>query len=322
LDLLVALQVAGGVVLLTGAWLFVEALGRAASVNPGFTPDHALSMTVNPSLIGYSEEQATHFYRHLLERMRALQGVEAAALAQSIPLGFGIPTSNVAIPGGESQRILRAHYNVVDGDFFPAMGTRLLRGRAFGTTDSGASGAVIIVNESLGRTLFPGQDPIGKRVCLAAPKAECREVVGLAEQGKYITLAEPPAPYYWIPFAQSFQPQMTLLVRAKGEPSRYASVIRGQAATLEPNIPVIEVKTLREHMRIPMLEPQIPAFFLTVLSTIGLVLSLVGIVGVTSYSARRRTREIGIRMAIGARRGDVLWLILRRALQASSASPP
>ncbi|HEV2688067.1 MAG TPA: FtsX-like permease family protein, partial [Bryobacteraceae bacterium] len=311
LDLMVAVQVAGGVVLMTGASLFVSALGRAARVNPGFVPNHAVAITVDPSLMGYSREQSIVFYRQLLDRARAIPGVRAAGLAQAIPLGFGLASpANVMAQG----KLLRTKYNVVDGDFFPAMGTRLIRGRTFDSTDTRASTPVMIVNESLAKTLFAGRDAIGERVCVAGPPEECRQVTGVAEQGKYGTLAEDPAPYFWIPFSQRFAPQMTLVVRTSGESSAYTAVIRREANALEPSLPVIEVRTLEEHMRIPLLEPQIPSFFLTVLSAIGLVLSLAGIIGVTAYAVGSRTKEIGIRMAIGARRIDVLWVILKRAM--------
>jgi predicted permease len=315
LDLMVAVQVAGGVVLMTGASLFLDALGRAEKVNPGFTPEHALAMTMDPSLLGYSKEQSVNFYRQLLERARAIPGVRAAGLTKSIPLGFGGSAPvGVILPGGETQKLLRTRYNIVDGDFFPALGTRLIRGRGFLPTDTGAAPPVAVVNEALARSLFGGKDPIGERVCIAGPPAECRQIVGLAEQGKYGTLAEEPAPYYFIPFAQRFASQMTLVIRTQGEPAEYSVLLRRAAAALEPGMPVIEVRTLQEHMRIPMLEPRIPAFFLTSLSAIGLMLSLAGILGVTAYAVGSRTKEIGIRMAIGARRVDVLWVILRHAL--------
>jgi putative ABC transport system permease protein len=261
--------------------------------------------------MGYSREQSVVFYRQLLDRARAIPGVQAAGLTQNIPLGFGtLPPAAVITTG----KPLRVKYNVVDGDVFPALGTHLIRGRVFGPMDTRFSVPVTIVNETLARILFPGRDPIGNRVCVAGPPEECRQIVGVAQQGKYGTLAEEPMPYFWIPYSQRFQAQMTLVIRTSGESTGYTATIRREATALEPSLPVIEVKTLEEHMRIPMLEPQIPSFFLTVLSGIGLALSLAGIIGVTTYAVGSRTKEIGIRMAIGARRVDVLWVILKRAM--------
>ena len=138
--------------------------------------------------------------------------------------------------------------------------------------------------------------------------------MGVAEQGKYGTLAEDPEPYFWIPFSQRFSTPMTVVIRTAGDPAGYAAELRRIAAALGTGLPVLEFKTLQEHMRIPMLEPQLPAFFLTTLSGIGMILSLAGILGVTAYAVSSRTKEIGIRMAIGAGRMDVLWAILKRSL--------
>lgn len=315
LDAMVAVQMSGGFVLLTGAWLFSQALGRAEAVDPGLQPDHALAVTVNPSLAGVTRDQASQLYAQLLERARAIPGVQFAALAQSIPLGSGSQAMKVKLPGGRRDEFVTVRFNTIDGDFFPALGTRLLQGRAFGTTASAAAVPVAIINPVLARTLFAERDPIGERLCLAGPPAECREIVGLAEQGKYFTLAEEPLPYFWIPFAQRHQAQMTLVVRTRGEPGGYVTAVRRMVAEVDSGMPILEIKTLREHMRIPMLEPQIPAVALTALSAIGLLLSFAGIFGVTMYGTGIRRKEMAIRMAVGAGRGRVLWLVLSGALK-------
>jgi ABC-type antimicrobial peptide transport system permease subunit len=187
MDVLVAAQVVGGVVLMSGAALFLAAAGRAAAVNPGFNPERALAVSVDPGLLSLPQARVAAFYFQLLDRVQTIPGVQSTALTQNIPLGNGIALTTVRLQGGGTP--LQSRYNVIDRDFFPAIGTRILRGRPFFATDSVTSPSVAIINEYLAQKLFAGRDPIGERICIAASSLGCSQIVGVAEQGKYGTLA-------------------------------------------------------------------------------------------------------------------------------------
>jgi len=322
---LVVAQVALSMVLLVATGVLLDGFRKALVLDPGFRTDHLLSISVDTSFVRYKPAQTRTFYRDLVDGARAVPGVSSVALTSAILLRPGdqrvetiVPEGYTFPPGQENASVLFA---TVDGAFFATMHVRILRGRAFDSGDTEASRQVAIVNEELAKRYWPNQDPIGKRFRLAANPTMPIEVVGVTPTGKYGWIGEPPTPFLYLPFEQHERAAMSMVVQtASADPAVVAAPLRELVRTLNANLPVFDVQTLSTLYRERAIT--VPLMIMQMVGTMGLLglaLALIGLYGLVAYSVARRTQEIGIRMAIGASKGDVLRMVLRQGLTLSVA---
>jgi predicted permease len=307
-------QMALSFILLISAGLFIQNLAAATDVDKGFNPDNVLVAAMDPSLQGYEQERTEQFYRDLLARVRAVPGVTAAALGESVPLGFSSSDSSVDIPGYDPspEERMSIRYNRVSPEYFAAMGIPILQGREFTDEDVAEAPGAIIVNQHFADRFWPGESPIGKQVNAMGWE---RTVVGLVPTGKYGSLGEAPLAHQYFPLAQSFGAGAYLHVRTTAEPETLVSPVREIVRSLDPDLPIFDVKTLNNHLGIALMPARLAGIVLGAFGVLGLILASVGIYGVMAYSVAQRTREIGIRVAIGANRGDVTGMVVRQGLR-------
>ena len=323
-NVLVVAQVALSMALLVSTGILLDGFRKVLVLNPGFRTDHLMMMAVDTSLVRYTPVQTREFYRSLEDRARALPGVGSVALTSWVLLDRG-GDINAVIPEGyqlpRGQESVTVFSAVVDEHFFGTMHTGLVRGRAFTADDTDGSRRVVIVNEEFAKTYWPNQDPIGKRMRLNDSQSPWLEVVGLTKTGKYLFIGEAPTRFLYLPFAQNERTAMSLLVETtSGDPASLAAPLRDVVRDFDVNQPVVSVRTFSSFY-----EQRAIAIPLRILQTVGtmgllgLTLALIGLYGLVAYSVARRTREIGIRMAIGASRLDVLRMVLGQGLMLAMA---
>jgi putative ABC transport system permease protein len=321
---LVIAQVAGSLILLIVAGLFVRSLRHAETMYLGFDPDHLLNLTMDPHQIGYDETRTKEFYRQLEARARALPGVRSVSVAYGVPMGATnvVNGGTITIEGQTlrpGQQPPSLFFNHVGPTYFETMRVPTLRGRVFTDLDNENTLSVAIVNQAMADKFWPHQDPIGKRfsVKTTTEAAKTVQIVGVAGNGKYLFIAEDVTPFFYLPLSQNYTSMRALQVRSSVPPETLLAPLQAEVHKLAPDLPVTEAKTMKETIagQNVLSVFRAGAQFASVIGAIGLILAIVGIYGIVSFTAAQRTREIGIRMALGGSARDVMRLILQQGVR-------
>lgn len=317
-NLLVVAQVALSVPLLIASAMMVQGFRKALVHNPGFDLDGTLTMTIDPTVIHYSKERTLTLQRRLLEGAQQIPGVRVAALAHTVPFGFDQRFWVDFVPEGyamaANEKAAFSFGNAVTPDYFSAMGIAIVNGRGLAPVDTEKSARVVVINEELARRYWPNQDPLGKRMRIEQT-GEWHEVVGVARQTKYMFATEPPMTHLYLPASQSYSARMSLFVSAERDAAALAGPLRELVRSLDAALPVFQVRTMRTYYyQRSILMPLRITQLVSAMGLTGLCLAVTGLFGVISYSVSRRTREIGVRMAIGASHGAVVGMVLRQGI--------
>jgi predicted permease len=313
---LVVAQIALSLVLLISAGLIVRSLQEAQRMRPGFNPENAVAFSFDVGLQGYDETKGRALQKQAVERIRALPGIEAAALVDNIPLSLNYNSSTIYLEGQPptpASQLPLAIPSSVSPDYFRTMGISL-RGRDFTDQEEKVEHRVAIVNETFAKKFFPGQDPIGKRFNFSGADKPFWEIIGVCGDGKYNSLGEEPKAALFRPQWRDYSTAVSMVARTKGDPKTVLGAMQREMRNLDATLPLYGMKTLKDHMKIPLFPAKIAAGALGSFGVLALVLAAVGIYGVMSYVVGGRTREIGLRMALGAQTANVRSLILRQGM--------
>jgi len=321
-NLLVVAQVAFSLVLLIVAAMLYRGFDHELRSGPGFRTDHLVFMSFDPSLVQYTEAQSQQFFKQVTDRAALLPGVKSAALTFIIPMG---PRQDAETIVPEGYQFPKGNANVqiladtVDEHYFDTMGVPIVRGRGFRATDNATAPKVAVVNEALAAKYWPSQNPIGK--CFRegdAQQGPWVEVVGVAKTSKYIFITEPPIEYLYRPLAQNPKARMTLLAESMGDAAGLVAPLREMVRGIDANQPLFDVRTMADYYQARAVKTSNMIIQLVGgLGLMGLLLAMVGLYGLVAYSVSRRTREFGIRMAIGARGAQVMRMVMGQGLRLS-----
>jgi putative ABC transport system permease protein len=327
---LVMAQVGFCVIVLVAGGLFLRSLRNLSLIDLGFRPEGLVIASIDPGLNGYTDERGLQLIEEAVERVQGLPRVESAGVGVTVPFGniFGLGSvrraADVALTGEEGTASeVQIGSNHIDREYLRTMGVRVLRGRGFGREDTPASRKVVVINQTLARRLWPNGDALGEQIVINGDGV-LREVIGVVGDGRYIMLNEQPRPYAFVPLTQMYKGPTVLHVRAATgvDPSTLVTSVRRVLQELDPNLPIFDVRTMEEHLRTSVfgyMPLRMGAALAGVQGGLGLFLAVMGIYGVVAYSVTQRTREIGVRVALGAGPRDVLRLVVRGGLRLTVA---
>lgn len=318
-NVLVVAQVSMSLMLLAAAFLMFRGFQHSLRAGIGFSKENMLMVRFDPRLVQYDAAQTQQFYKLLADRVREESGVESAALTHNPPLALSDFDSVAFVPEGFDMPRDREHFtatmDTVDEGFFETMRVPIVRGRGFLTSDAANAPRVAVVNEQFAKHYWPGADAVGKRIRLDGATGAPVEIVGVAQTIKYRETTDRPMDFVYVPLAQHPVARMVLLLRSSGDPLELIQPVKDIVRRLAPNLPLLETRTYEDLYRYHAVEgPRLAVQLVSTLGAAGLLLAIAGLYGVVAYNVTRRTREIGIRMAIGAAPRDVLRLMMGKGL--------
>jgi len=317
-NVLVVAQVSTSLMLLTASFLMVRGFQHTLLENTGFAKDHLLMASFDPRLMQYNAAQTQQFYKLLAERVRQAPGVQSEALTQNVPLGTDDFDGIAFVPEGFQMPRDRENFNstmdTVDEGYFETMAIPILRGRGFLASDTANAPRVAVVNEQLAKHYWPGEDVVGKHIRLDSPAGAPVEIVGVAQTIKYQNTFEP-MDFLYMPLAQHPIARMTLMLRSSGDPLQLIQSVKDVVRTLDPNLPMLHTMSYEDfYLNQAVKGPRIAIKLVGSMGVVGLLLAIAGLYGLVAYNVSRRTREIGIRIALGAASSDVLRLVMGKGL--------
>ncbi len=318
-SLLVVCEVALTVLLLIGAALMLKSFSSLQRVNPGFNPANTLTMMINLPAAKYSDDhQVQAFFEQVLNRVSVLPGVQAAGAVTSVPL---TNTSIIRLrfivdahPPASASEVPRANFRSISHNYFRAMGIALVKGRYFTEQDRDKSPPVVIINETMANRYWPGEDPIGKRMTIPSLAGVSREIVGVVADVKHSSLDTESGAEMYVPYLQKPFNFMALVIRASSDPLSLTGAVRGEILAVDKSQPVYDVKTMQQVVSDSVSQSRLYALLLGIFAGLALTLAMVGIYGVMNYSVVQLRHQIGIRMALGAQRGDILKMVVGQGM--------
>jgi predicted permease len=316
---LLVVQVAISLVLLVGSGLFLRTLTNLRQVDVGFNPRNLLLFRINPQLNRYDETRQNSLYSQLLERIAAVPGVRAVALSNPALLSGSMNSTSIYIQGRAYEAGRRDYDNgihrlVTSGNFFETMEIPIVLGRGFTVRDNETAPKVVVINEAAAKKYFPGENPIGQHFGSSIETVDQLEVIGVLKDAKYNSVREPAPPTMYVPYLQARAGSAVMEVRTAGEPATVTSAVREAVRQVDATLPMTDVSTQLEQVERRFNEEKLFAQACTLFGGLAMLIAAIGLFGLMSYTVSRRTNEIGIRMALGAQRGDVMRQVLRESM--------